>query len=299
VLLVALAHDFVLRRNCRVAFSSDEPDAFTKSTHGSHHIHLVSSVAGLWNSVLAKEKGKAAGGKQLRQLPQLPIIDSGENFGLVESNYSTTFKGLIEVKEEPEDEGIPYLPSLDDDEIQNLLRELNIDPSLLHLPSSSGSSGSIQPPTTILMSDQRDKTSMSHQRDMITFSGGASTADPSTAVHVDGEKSPIAAASSPVSDSLDPRPKRKAVNSGQADPLNGDKAATKKARIEIPLSADTVVSRFSQRSHKSFTHIWCVPSDPNYRNPNCRQHSSLLQGHQSHPRHVNQQTHPKVKSRRR
>ena len=290
MLLVALAHDFVLRRNCRVAFSSDEPDAFTKSTHGSHHIHLVSSVAGLWNSVLAKEKGKAAGGKQLRQLPQLPIVDSGENFGLVESNYSTTFKGLIEVKEEPEDEGILYLPSLDDDEIQNLLRELNIDPSLLRLPSSSGSSGSIQPPTTILMSDQRD---------MITFSGGASTADPSTAVHVDGEKSPIAAASSPVSDSLDPRPKRKAVNSGQADPLNGDKAATKKARIEIPLSADTVVSRFSQRSHKSFTHIWCVPSDPNYRNPNCRQHSSLLQGHQSHPRHVNQQTHPKVKSCRR
>jgi hypothetical protein len=233
VLLVALAHDFVLRRNCRVAFSSDEPDAFTKLTHGSHHIHLVSSVAGLWNSVLVKEKGKAAGGKQLRQLPQLPIVDSGENFGLVESNYSTTFKGLIEVKEEPEDEGIPYLPSLDDDEIQNLLRELNIDPSLLHLPLSLGSSGSIQPPTTILMS---------HQRDMITFSGGASTADPSTAVHVDGEKSPIAAASSPVSDSLDPRPKRKAVNSGQADPLNGDKATTKKARIEIPLSADTVVS---------------------------------------------------------
>jgi hypothetical protein len=30
VLLVVLAHNFVLRRNCRVAFSSDEPDAFTK-----------------------------------------------------------------------------------------------------------------------------------------------------------------------------------------------------------------------------------------------------------------------------
>jgi len=91
-------------------------------------------------------------------------------------------------------------------------------------------------------------------------------------------------------------PNAKAVSSGQADPLNGDKAATKKgryqkARIEIPLSADTVVSRFSQRSHKSFTHIWCALSDPNYRNPNCRQHSSLLQGHQK-PSQACQPTNP-------
>jgi hypothetical protein len=239
--------------------------------------------------VLAKEKGKAVGVKQLRQLPQLPIVDSHGNFGLVKSNYSTTFKGLIEVKEEPEDEDIQNLPPLDDDEIQNLLRELNIDPSLLHLPSSSGSSGGIQPPTTILMSDQHD----------ITISDGASTTDLSMVVHVDGERSPIATGSPSVSDSLDPQPKRKAVNSRQADHLNGDRAATKKTQIEIHPSADTVVSRFGQRSHKLFTHIWCAPSDPFYHNPNWRQHSSLLQGHQSYPKHVEQQPPHKVKSRQR
>jgi hypothetical protein len=69
----------------------------------------------------------------------LPIVDSSEGFGLVESSYSTTFKGLIEMKEEPEDEDIQ--------------KQLKIDPSLLHLPLSSGSSASIHQDNTILMSD--------------------------------------------------------------------------------------------------------------------------------------------------
>jgi hypothetical protein len=63
VLFVALAHDFVLQRNCHVAFTSKDPDMFTKSTFSSHHIHLVSHISKLWNATLAKKEGKVVGAK--------------------------------------------------------------------------------------------------------------------------------------------------------------------------------------------------------------------------------------------
>jgi hypothetical protein len=77
---------------------------FTLSSHGSHHVHLVSAIARLWNALLAKEKGKATGTKKLEELPELQDVRSGEEFGLVASSYTTSFKGLLEIKEEYKEE---------------------------------------------------------------------------------------------------------------------------------------------------------------------------------------------------
>ena len=61
VLIVALAHDFVLWRNCHITFAGEHPDSFSESTHGSHHVRLVGCIAALWNSLLVSEKGKGVG----------------------------------------------------------------------------------------------------------------------------------------------------------------------------------------------------------------------------------------------
>jgi hypothetical protein len=204
--MVALRHDYVLQRNCRVAFASKDSDTFTKLTYGSHHIRLMSHIAGLWNSMLAKEKGKAIGVKQLLPLPQLPIFDSGKTFGLVESNYTTSFKGLIKVKEEPEDEDIKHLPLLNDDNIQALMQRLKIDSSLLQLPSSSGASTSIH---------QSNAIPVSHQHDIIAISGSTSPVR-SGVIVVSNENTVGVASNTALAKSMDPQQKRKAVNSSHS-----------------------------------------------------------------------------------
>jgi hypothetical protein len=119
----ALAHDFVLRRNIRIG-SAQEPAAhFIKSAFGSHHIHLVSYVANMWNSLLSDKKRPTAG---LLPLPELQIVASEETFGLVSSRHIETFGGLLEIKDEDEDNLLdailtPTRPWTD----------INIDPSLV------------------------------------------------------------------------------------------------------------------------------------------------------------------------
>ncbi|KZP11522.1 hypothetical protein FIBSPDRAFT_756586, partial [Athelia psychrophila] len=130
VLVLALSHDFVLRRNCRISVDHS-PSLFQLSTHGSHHIRLISRIATLSNALLAKENSPA------KPLPELRIVDSGETFGLVSSAYATSFKGLLSIKEEPKDESEDVLsntPEYDTEDVNNLLRNLQIDPALLLLP---------------------------------------------------------------------------------------------------------------------------------------------------------------------
>lgn len=128
--MLALSHDFVLRRNCRISVDHS-PSLFQLSTHGSHHIRLISRIATLSNALLAKENSPA------KPLPELRIVDSGETFGLVSSAYATSFKGLLSIKEEPKDESEDVLsntPEYDTEDVNNLLRNLQIDPALLLLP---------------------------------------------------------------------------------------------------------------------------------------------------------------------
>ncbi|KAG2120419.1 uncharacterized protein F5147DRAFT_563009 [Suillus discolor] len=95
VMLSALGHDFVLRQNIRVASSRHQMTPFVKFTHSSHHIQLSNHIARLYNGLHEKDT-------QLLPLPELPDVDSGETFGLVVSDNTTTFGGLL-VKEETAD----------------------------------------------------------------------------------------------------------------------------------------------------------------------------------------------------
>lgn len=74
------AHDWVLRRNIRLASSSKAATSignFVSTTFGSHHISLVSASTQLWNKIIEH--------KQLPYplLATLRFADIDEHFGLV------------------------------------------------------------------------------------------------------------------------------------------------------------------------------------------------------------------------
>ncbi|KAG2140098.1 hypothetical protein DEU56DRAFT_941924 [Suillus clintonianus] len=95
VTFTGLCHDFVLRRNVRVAFSRASKSDFITSTHGSHHIHLVDRIAKQFNNLRLKEKTTST-----CCLPELQDVPSNEHFGLVESSFASTFGGLLDIKAE-------------------------------------------------------------------------------------------------------------------------------------------------------------------------------------------------------
>ncbi|KAG2360921.1 hypothetical protein BDR07DRAFT_1288516 [Suillus spraguei] len=75
-----------------VQIRSHKMTPFMKFTYGSHHIQLSNHVAKLYNGLQEK-------GTPLLSLSELPNVDSGETFGLVASDNTTTFGGLL-IKEE-------------------------------------------------------------------------------------------------------------------------------------------------------------------------------------------------------
>ena len=143
-LITALSHDFVLRRNCRTAAMSKHPSAFTISSCGTHHVRLVNHIARLWNALLAQEKLKGTGKDKLEPLPGLQDVQSGEQFGLIASNYTSSFKGLLEIKEECKEDEFD-LGSFDHSGATDLAQTLNIDPQLLKLPSKNHGTTAISP----------------------------------------------------------------------------------------------------------------------------------------------------------
>ncbi|KAJ6460701.1 hypothetical protein C8R47DRAFT_1226202 [Mycena vitilis] len=130
-LQAALGHDFVLRRNIRVAFNGKHKssDPFVLSTFGSHHLSLVDHTAASWNGIL----GTLAKGSSFVPLPQLKNVESGETFGIVNSPSTDTYGGLYTIKPEPEDD-MEVINELDPKEQQDLVHELNLDPALFLEP---------------------------------------------------------------------------------------------------------------------------------------------------------------------
>lgn len=142
VTFTGLCHDFVLRRNVRVAFSKVQKSDFVSSTHGSHHIHLIDKIAKLFNNFRLEEKATST-----TYLPELKDIPSGEHFGLVTSGFASTYGGLLDIKTEDSDmTGSKFLEALsgDGDAVDlallsarsEMLEELNIDPQLLSQPQA-------------------------------------------------------------------------------------------------------------------------------------------------------------------
>ncbi|KAG2106101.1 hypothetical protein BD769DRAFT_1366791 [Suillus cothurnatus] len=143
-MLTALAHNFVLRRNVRVAFSRSVVTPFIEFTHGSHHLRLCDYVARLHNTLQQDYMGS-----QLQVLPELHDVDSGETFGLVVSDHIATFGGFL-VKEENVEKGLldSFEPSVDSETGEDvdlaflasrnvIINEWQIDPALLTLPAKT------------------------------------------------------------------------------------------------------------------------------------------------------------------
>ncbi|KIJ12146.1 hypothetical protein PAXINDRAFT_83408, partial [Paxillus involutus ATCC 200175] len=150
VMFSSLGSDHVLRRNIRYVLShlwhSHNTFVILHSTHGSHHIDLVNNIAILHNRLKNTELRCI-----LQPLPELPNIDSGETFGLTKSEYTSTFNGLIQVKQEladTEDDAASsdLTGSGNSDDVADLaLRasravifdEWRIDPTLLNQPQAA------------------------------------------------------------------------------------------------------------------------------------------------------------------
>ncbi|KAK6971771.1 hypothetical protein R3P38DRAFT_3297859 [Favolaschia claudopus] len=136
-LQASLCHDFVLRRNLRIAFSRKPGTAgsheFVRAGFGSHHTRLVNQTAILSNDLHAAARpGSSVPIESIR--PTLRDVQSGEEFGLVTSNYSDTFGGLLAIKTEDEEDKIlaEVLDTTTDPEL--VLAEFGIDPALLQQP---------------------------------------------------------------------------------------------------------------------------------------------------------------------
>ncbi|THH00509.1 hypothetical protein EW026_g2025 [Hermanssonia centrifuga] len=132
-----LANDFSLRRNIRMVTNHpDRAQPFAMSTCGSHHIRLADHIARTWNRLVELEDRKLKPGEQsvYERLPELHVVDSGETFGVVPSKHMLSFGGLLDIKDESNENEIKFV----DDE-ESVLQTLDVDLSLLLVPEPSDS----------------------------------------------------------------------------------------------------------------------------------------------------------------
>lgn len=100
--MTALGSDFVLRRNIRIGSKkSSTATPFLQSTFGSHHTRLTNAVAKQYNELVTANTRLNG---HLEALPELPMVSSGEQFGIVKSEHASTFAGLFVIKNESDDE---------------------------------------------------------------------------------------------------------------------------------------------------------------------------------------------------
>lgn len=135
---LALASDFVLRRNVRITYKLQGHSgfsAFISTTHGCHHLRLCNSVNQLYNLLIEKE---AARGVKIVYIPRalMKTVDSGETFGLVRSENALTFSGLWDIKEEPDEEEKleDILADPSDMLDSSVVAELNLSPASFYRP---------------------------------------------------------------------------------------------------------------------------------------------------------------------
>ncbi len=131
--ILALLHDFILRRNVRIELKLANPSPFVSSTYGSHHVRLVDAFAKQWNRlVTAAQKARTLPG-DIRPLPELITVKSGETFGLMKMSPAVAAQqSFVTIKEEEDD--VLDLSAHDLLDATRVLEELGIDPALLHQP---------------------------------------------------------------------------------------------------------------------------------------------------------------------
>lgn len=86
---------------------------FVKSLHGLHHIRLATDTAERWNTLLASAAEVSDTIPPLKKKPVLQKVNSGEFFGLVDSEAADVFDGLFTMKDEDEDFSVDFDVALD------------------------------------------------------------------------------------------------------------------------------------------------------------------------------------------
>ena len=101
----ALAHDFVLRQNIWVFLLHEKTrkqpsttDLLVSFSSGSHHISLLGHLAISFNLLLDKEPQNVRA--TLSPLLVFQDVNTDEVFGLVQSEHTESFRGLLIIKEE-------------------------------------------------------------------------------------------------------------------------------------------------------------------------------------------------------
>ncbi|KAJ7027842.1 hypothetical protein C8F04DRAFT_1266630 [Mycena alexandri] len=224
----ALSHDFVMRRNIRVALNgkASAPTAFVKSTHGSHHVSLVDHTAMTWNNLLAAPGGSAAA-SNLHPLPRLPDVQSGEKFGLVRSDHTESFGGLFTIKQEPEEEDEDFIKELNSEEREDLVQELGLDATLFTKPLTSPST-----PAPALFIDV-DSVEIStiikpHSNPSTDDSGSAAPTMPNISTERVGKRKAT----------LEPDNSSLAISSGSDEPREAKKIHPLFRRLSVPASSE-------------------------------------------------------------
>ncbi|THH23181.1 hypothetical protein EUX98_g7992 [Antrodiella citrinella] len=130
--MVHLGFDHVLRYNIRRAHSSSVILAkrpFAKSTHGSHYVGFVDSVARQWNMLCDTLK------MPLPPLPELEDVQSNEAFGLGPSLSASDYDKLLKVpKIEPKEDSDSEEPEEEILESIQIMRTLSIKPAERFVP---------------------------------------------------------------------------------------------------------------------------------------------------------------------
>lgn len=155
MMLAALSHDFVHRRNVWIASNYSEKTPFIALTAGSHHTNLTDAITKLYYWLCAANAWCA-----LLALPELQLADSGKTFGLVPLEHISMFGGLV--KEEVNEFQVDNTSSQvdhDDTSYNNtvtecailsscdfIFHELNINSKLLELPQVSAQLQSMSQP---------------------------------------------------------------------------------------------------------------------------------------------------------
>ncbi|RDX39536.1 hypothetical protein OH76DRAFT_1367415, partial [Lentinus brumalis] len=169
-----LGHDFVLRRNFCIDFSSGSPSAFVASTCGSHHVHLVNAITLLWDDMLDAKRKLGALPSDLSPLPLLKPAASGETFVLMKMSAETAAHYTF-VKEEPADDLLDLASHADP---ASVLGEMGIDPSLVNLlpPTALPPPGTSS--STLALAASPSRSSAAHHSKSTLLSSSLATSKP-------------------------------------------------------------------------------------------------------------------------
>lgn len=125
---ISLGHDFVHRRNTRISYELSANDDFIGSSYGSHHHHLCNDVAKTWNRLLVVVQSLNGLNKDLTKMPELPLVESNERFGLVGASLAAVEGLKLEDIELADEMFLAAESAVPDDMLSETVRDIDLGP---------------------------------------------------------------------------------------------------------------------------------------------------------------------------